>query len=142
MSHFLVVALGIAFAGMHVYAGEPSAQEIRRVLDAQVDAWNRGDVAGFMKTYAENCTFVSKTILHGRAQLQARYQTKYATRDAMGKVAFADIAIQQVDEKVAIVVGHWHLDRSAAAGGPAGGIFTLVFENIAGTWQIVLDHTA
>ena len=52
------------------------------------------------------------------------------------------MAVHQVDERVAIVAGHWHIDRDAASGGPVGGVFSLVFELLDGNWQIVLDHTS
>jgi ketosteroid isomerase-like protein len=42
----------------------------------------------------------------------------------------------------ASVIGRFHLDRTAEAGGPASGIFTLIFRKSEGAWRIILDHTS
>ena len=51
-------------------------QDIRRVLDDQVAAWNRGDIPGFMEGYdkSEATTFVSSTITKGHADVLANYR--------------------------------------------------------------------
>ncbi len=95
-----------------------------------------------MQGYAETCTFVGKNILHGKSQLQARYERQYPSADAMGKLSFQNIAIRPLDDRVSIVTGEWHLERSEAGGGSVGGVFSLVFEIEKGFWRIVLDHTS
>jgi hypothetical protein len=40
------------------------------------------------------------------------------------------------------VTGAYHLQRAAADGGEANGVFTLVFERKGRVWQILLDHTS
>jgi ketosteroid isomerase-like protein len=42
----------------------------------------------------------------------------------------------------AVVTGHFHLTRSAAGGGDASGVFSLVFEKKPTGWKIILDHTS
>ena len=115
---------------------------INGVLQSQVNAWNRGDLAAFMAGYAEDCTFVGKQVLHGREQVQARYQQRYPSAEAMGKLTFSDIQVQPVDEHVATVTGRWRLERSARAGGNIDGLFSLVFRIRDGRWAIILDHTS
>lgn len=115
---------------------------IRAEMAAQAQAWNAGDIPGFMRSYAADCTFVGKQVLHGRDALQQRYEKIYGTKDAMGSLKFSDLDIQQLDPEIAIVTGSWHLDRSAQAGGATGGIFSLVWQKREGRWLIVLDHTA
>ncbi len=114
---------------------------IKAALNTQVEAWNRGDIPTFVDTYAEDCTFVSKHVLEGRAQLLARYKTQYPTPDAMGKLTFGNLHVKLLDKRIAIATGEWHLDRPKEGGGPVGGIFSLVFRFEHGAWRIVLDHT-
>jgi ketosteroid isomerase-like protein len=114
---------------------------IKTILTRQAEDWNRGDIPSFVSVYSEDCTFVGETILTGRATLLARYQKKYPSKDAMGKLTFGDLVIHPLDSNVAVVTGKWRIDRTSAAGGPAGGIFSLVWQLRNGTWQIVLDHT-
>lgn len=109
----------------------------------QVDAWNRGDLSAFIQGYAEDCTFVSSSsAISGRDSVLARYKQRYSSRAAMGTLTFSDLVVRQVDSNVATVTGHFALARSASAGGPASGIFSLVFRLKMGRWQIVLDHTS
>jgi ketosteroid isomerase-like protein len=42
----------------------------------------------------------------------------------------------------AIATGRYHLARSAAGGGDATGIFSLVWQKSADGWKIILDHTS
>lgn len=118
-------------------------ESIRNILQQQETAWNEGDLDAFVSSYAEHCTLVGSTITPTtRAQVLAHYQQKYPSRGAMGKLAFSDITVIPMDERVAIVTGRWHLDRKKASGGPVGGVYSLVFQSIDGSWQIVLDHTS
>ena len=142
MSLRVSILLFVAVASIPLRAQvADSHAAIESVLTAQVQAWNRGDIPTFVTTYAEDCTFVGKQILQGRSKLLARYQQRYPSPESMGKLAFQNLTIRQIDERVATAVGEWHIDRSTAAGGPIGGVFSLVLQLRNGTWQIVLDHT-
>jgi uncharacterized protein (TIGR02246 family) len=116
--------------------------DIKSVLTTQVNAWNRGDIPTFVTTYSDDCIFVGKPILQGRAQLLARYQKKYPTPDAMGRLTFSNLAVHLVDSEVAMVTADWHLDRKESGGGPVGGYFSLVLHRQKGRWKIALDHTS
>jgi hypothetical protein len=137
----LILTCGIA------PAGTPDTAAIRDVLNAQVAAWNRGDVVTFMQGYRNSptTTFIGKTIQHGYANILARYQKSFAGKDKMGQLTFTDLDIRQLDARFATVTGHYHLARSAAGGGNAEGLFSLVFEKTPGKtagWKIILDHTS
>jgi uncharacterized protein (TIGR02246 family) len=127
----------------HLLAATPE-QEIRAVFDAQLAAWNRGDIEGFMKGYADSpeTTFVGKEVRKGYASVLARYRRDYPDRDHMGETTFSDIEIRMIRDDIAIVVGRFHLSRGAQFGGDASGIFTLVVEKTADGWKILHDHTS
>jgi len=116
--------------------------DVRAVLDKQVSDWNRGDIPAFVQSYAADCTFIGKSVAQGRAAVEERYHRAYSTPAAMGHLAFSDLKIKKIDGRVAIVTGAYHLQRSAAGGGDANGLFSLVFERQSGIWRIVLDHTS
>jgi uncharacterized protein (TIGR02246 family) len=115
---------------------------IREALQAQVAAWNRGDIPAFVSTYAADCTFVGKQILQGREQLLARYKRVYPTSDAMGKLTFNSLNVRLLGKQTAVATGEWHLERNWAGGGPVGGVFSLVWRLESGHWLIILDHTS
>ena len=118
--------------------------QIRQVLAAQVAAWNRVDIPGFMNGYANSfrTTFVGTVIEHGYASILARYLRKYPTHEAMGRLDFSGLEVRMLGASHAVVTGYFHLARSQSAGGNASGVFSLVFEKESRGWKIIVDHTS
>jgi len=131
------------FLALPLLAASPES-DIRGVMDAQVAAWNRGDIPGFMAGYddSESTTFVGATVLKGHAQVLEGYKKRYPTRESMGTLKFSGLEIRPLGPDHAVVIGHFHLDRSGAGGGEASGIFTLIFQKAKGEWKIILDHSS
>jgi uncharacterized protein (TIGR02246 family) len=116
--------------------------EIRAVLHAQQDAWNRGDIDGFMNGYARSgsTTFVSEdAVRRGWENVRERYLKKYSDRAKMGLLTFSDLEITLVSADAAVVLGHWKLKRTQDR---PHGRFTLIFRKTADGWRIVHDHTS
>lgn len=116
--------------------------EIRAVLHAQQDAWNRGDIDGFMSGYARSglTTFVSEdAVRRGWETVRARYLKKYSDRAKMGLLTFSDLEIMPLDSDSAVVLGRWKLKRAQDR---PHGRFTLIFRKTADGWRIVHDHTS
>jgi uncharacterized protein (TIGR02246 family) len=115
---------------------------IHAVLDAQRDAWNRGDVADYMDGYARsaNTVFVSgDNVTRGWQTVLERYKKNYDSREKMGTLTFSDLEITPLGNDAAIVLGRWHLQR---AKDEPHGRFTLIFRKIKQGWRIVHDHTS
>lgn len=123
-------------------AVDSASNAILSVMNRQQDAWNAGKVSEFVQYYADDCIFYSKSPDVGREAVRKRYEASYPTPESRGKLSFSALEVKQVDPNVAIVLGHFHLERTAAGGGNADGIFSLVFALRDGHWQIVLDHTS
>ena len=125
--------------------GAATAEEsIRRVLSDQVEAWNRGDIDTFMKGYDDspNTTFIGKMVRHGYQDVLRGYHERYPTRENMGTLEFADLAVKMLGSDYASVTGTFHLKRTAAGGGDASGVFSLLFQRTRAGWKIILDHTS
>ena len=115
---------------------------VRAVLTAQQDAWNRGDIAGYMDGYArsENTVFISgDSITRSWQTVLDRYQSRYDSREKMGTLTFSEIEITPVARDTAIVIGRWQLKR---AKDEPHGRFTLIFKRTNKGWRIVHDHTS
>ena len=121
-----------------------ASRVILAVMDAQVAAWNRGDVVGFMQGYKDSpdTTFISDHVAKGYQAILTRYRKKYASQAQMGTLAFTDLEVRPLCAQYATVTGRFHLTRTADAGGDASGVFSLVFENTLAGWRIILDHTS
>jgi uncharacterized protein (TIGR02246 family) len=138
----LLLAL-LTLLGSAAQAEAGSAQdEIHAVLDAQVAAWNRGDLQAFMETYwkSPQTAYVGASgVMRGWQAVLERYQRVYPDRQAMGTVKFSDIEITVLSPDSAYVLGRWQLQREHDG---RGGVFTLVFRKFPEGWRIVLDHTS
>ena len=130
-------------AALPLLAASPE-QDIRKVLDDQVAAWNRGDIPAFMEGYDKSAstTFVGTAITKGHAQVLANYKKRYPTRAKMGTLRFSELETRMLGADYASVIGRFHLDRGADAGGEAAGIFTLLFHKTTDGWKVILDHTS
>ncbi len=130
-------------------AGDKAA--IHAAMEAQVAAWNKGDVTAFMSSYEDSpeTTFVgAASVNKGFQPILSRYKANYSTREQMGKLTFKDMEIRLLPTSTgvveyAIVTGKFHLERTAkGAQTKDDGIFSLVWRKGPGGWKIVLDHTA
>ena len=117
-------------------------QQIRKVMDEQAAAWNRGDIPGFMQGYwrSDNLVFVSGTnVTRGWQPTLDRYLKSYDSREKMGTLSFTGLEINVLSKNSAYVLGNWSLKR---ANDEPGGKFTLVFRKFKEGWRIVHDHTS
>lgn len=115
---------------------------IRAVIEAQRDAWNRGDIPGYMDGYARSAdtVFISgDSVTHGWQTVLQRYQKGYDTREKMGVLTFSELAFNQLSKDAVTVTGRWHLQRT---GDEPHGRFTLIFRHTKAGWRIVHDHTS
>ena len=116
--------------------------EIRAVLKAQAEAWNRGDIDGYMAGYARagSTLFVSgDTVTRGWKTVRDRYARKYDSREKMGVLSFAEVEVTPISGDAALVVGRWKLVRK---GDDPRGRFTLLMRRRPEGWRIVHDHTS
>jgi uncharacterized protein (TIGR02246 family) len=115
--------------------------EIRAVLDAQRDAWNRGDVERYMDGYSRSDTvFISgDTVTRGWQTVLDRYKRVYDSKEKMGVLTFSDLETTVLSNDAAVVIGRWHLKR---ANDEPHGRFSLVFRKTKQGWKIVQDHTS
>jgi uncharacterized protein (TIGR02246 family) len=115
---------------------------VRAVLDAQREAWNRGDVAGYMDGYARSADTVfvaGDTVTRGWQTVLERYQKRYDSREKMGTLTFSDLEITLLGGDAALVLGRWHLQR---AHDEPHGRFTLICRRTRQGWKIVHDHSS
>jgi ketosteroid isomerase-like protein len=121
---------------------EKIAAAVRAVLVAQVAAWNRGDIDGFMDGYARSneTVFVSgDKVTHGWQTVLDRYKKGYDTREKMGQLTFSELEITALSKTSAVALGRWQLNR---AQDKPHGRFTLILRLTHAGWRIVHDHTS
>lgn len=121
---------------------QKSADAIRRVMDEQTAAWNRGDLEAFMSGYwrSEKLIFVSgDKVTRGWQPTLDNYRKTYDSRAKMGALTFSDLEITVLSKNAATVLGSWSLARETD--NPKGK-FTLLFRKLKESWRIVMDHSS
>ena len=124
-------------------ARDPGA-EVRALLDAQVSAWNRGDLEAFMAGYWRSPELVfcsGATVTKGWDATLERYRKRYqAEGREMGRLAFDSIEVMALGEDAAFARGAYRL--RLRDGSEPNGLFTLVLRRFPDGFRIVHDHTS
>lgn len=141
MKPLLLLALCACATARSFTAADRS--DVSAVLEAQVAAWNREDLAGYMDKYARSEQLVFTSAGKVRRGWQATYdafRTKYATAPGtMGQLQFEVLQIDPAGADGCVVLGRWTLTSGAH---PATGLFTVVLERQAAGWRVIHDHTS
>lgn len=143
----LVIATGLtacaAPQAAHPTFSAADAAAVRAVLTAQQDAWNHGDLAGYMAGYLRSPELVftsGGTIRHGWDETFAKYRDRYGDDPStMGKLGFEILGVQALGADGAIVLGRWVLTDTPVAG---GGVFSVALARTPEGWKVVHDHTS
>ncbi len=143
MKNLICSVIVVVLASLSVMA-QASKEEtaIRKVMDDQAAAWNRGDIEGFMAGYwrSEKLTFISGTeVTRGWQKTLDNYKKSYDTREKMGVLTFSDLEFLILSKEAAVVLGNWALKREKDN---PHGKFTLTFRKFKEGWRIVMDHTS
>ena len=139
---FSIIILTIAFTAVSAQK-DKSSLAIRKVMDDQAAAWNRGDIEAFMAIgywRSEKLTFISgDKVTRGWQPTLDNYKKTYGTPEKMGKLTFSDLEIEVLSKDAAFVTGSWHLKREKDE---PKGKFTLLWRKFGGKWLIVADHSS
>ena len=137
---FLCLLAAAATGCQSSASGSPEV-EILAVMDAQVEAWNRGDIEGFLEGYIKSpdLIFASRgTFSRGWDPLLERYKVAYP-EGGMGQLHFDDVEIHPVGDESAWVVGTWWLEMEDSS---PHGVFTLILRRTDEGWRIIHDHSS
>ncbi len=139
---FVLAAVASWLIGAQSLFGQSPENQIRRVLEEQVQAWNSGSIEGYMQGYwnSDETRFVSGgTMQKGWKNVLERYKKSYDSREKMGTLEFNELTIRLLSPSTAVANGVWKLHR---AGDEPWGRFTLIVEKKKEGWRITHDHTS
>jgi beta-aspartyl-peptidase (threonine type) len=115
--------------------------EISRAMTEQVESWNSGDLAGFMKYYwrsGEMTFHGGKKKLQGWEELNSMYIEAYSG-EQRGILEFSGLEINVLSPESAYVLGDWKVELPDTV---KQGKFTLVWRKTAEGWRIIHDHSS
>ena len=141
MKYIIISALLLTIT-VGSYAQNKDEQQITRMLTAQVEQWNKGNIEGYMHGYWENDSLLfigSKGPRYGYGVTLKRYKEAYPDEAHMGKLTSTITSMQRLSKDYYFIVGKWALKRTA---GDVDGSYTLLLRKIDGQWVIVCDHSS
>jgi uncharacterized protein (TIGR02246 family) len=121
--------------------GEPVHPALA-VLDTQREAWNAGDLEGYLAGCAPDVVYVTaKGPVYGRDALRARLTAAYPDRAAMGRLALEVLHVaEESGQGVGVrVVLRWAVTREDGA--VVGGYALVVLGEQDGRWVMTHDAT-
>lgn len=144
----LIVCMLLSGGMQHTLSAQESAEKaIRALLDAQVQAWNTGNIEEFMQGYwqSDSLRFASGgSVRRGWKATLERYKKSYPGKAAMGKLTFSNLETSILSGDAALVFGAWELTREQdkTEKDRPHGLFTLTFRKTPQGWKIIHDHTS
>jgi uncharacterized protein (TIGR02246 family) len=142
LASLLLVLLLCVFVISQTPTDQKSIAAIKSVIETQRDAWNKGDIEGYMEGYekSDNTVFVSgDNVTRGWKTVLERYKKSYDSREKMGQLEFSDLEITLLSKDSAVVLGRWLLKRT---NDEPHGRFSLIFKKTKSGWRIIHDHTS
>jgi beta-aspartyl-peptidase (threonine type) len=140
-----LLALLATAGGIAVIAaqGRDPCPAIHTMLDISAVAWNRGDLDGFVSTYAADSTttFVSGgQVQHGFDWIRRNYAPRFVAGAVRDSLRFERFACRTLGTDNTLVTSRYVLLRrdSVTSSGP----FTLIVQRRPGGWKIIHDHTS
>jgi uncharacterized protein (TIGR02246 family) len=138
-----LLAFITACAPSQTSAGDPTA-DVRAIWAAQVEAWNRGDLDGFMAGYWNSpdlVFFSNKTETRGWQQTLERYRASYkAEGRQMGTLDFPQLEFKVLGPEAVLARGQWRLKMPD--GKESTGMTSVTFQKRPEGWRIVHDHSS
>ena len=138
----LLVLLAFCLISLGGLAQTKDETAINKMLMAQVDEWNKGNIFGYMKGYWDNdsLVFIGKNgPTYGYKPTLERYLKSYPDAAHMGQLTSTIVSMKKLSEDYYFVIGKWALKRDA---GDVGGSYTLLIRKLHGAWVIVCDHSS
>jgi ketosteroid isomerase-like protein len=123
--------------------GNPTADSsgLIDVMQQSAAAWNKGDLAGFMDSYDDSATMMSRHGLIGKDSMMVHYRETYFGAGApRQELTFDRFHIQPLAGEYVLLTGRFTL---AGNGLPTlSGWFSLVCVHRKTGWKILHDHTS
>jgi len=140
----VALAAGAVFTSAPASRATDAGTGARAVLAAQVEAWNRGDLEGYMAGYWKSpdlVFFSNGQETHGWQATLDRYRKRYqGAGKQMGKLDFPAMDVVTLGPEAALARGRWRL--TMPDGKELTGMTTVILRKRPEGWRIVHDHSS
>jgi ketosteroid isomerase-like protein len=136
-----VILISTKLRGRASENNKESLLAIDALVRDQVEAWNGGDVDGYLAAAVEGDDFrlyAGKDLLKGKAAGQEWFRKRFQANGTPGELTLADVSIELLGPDSACVAGRWH--RETADTHDRDGVFTLILKKQRAGWRIAYEH--
>jgi len=118
--------------------------DVTKVLLAQQDAWNKGDLNAYLARYKDAADTIAILAgpVRGLADIRAAFHINFPKSEAMGNLEQSEVEVRELGPNFALAIGKYHLSRSKKYGGETEGTFTDVFEKTDKGWLVIFSQTS
>ncbi|MDQ3605151.1 MAG: nuclear transport factor 2 family protein [Gemmatimonadota bacterium] len=120
--------------------------EIVAALEASTEAWNAGELEGFLDPYLDSpgTTFVGGSgLLRGKGAIRESYRRSYwRAGTPEDRLSFEEIEVRPLGPEHALAVGRYLVSSRTTGEQTATGLFSLVLVRTPGGWKILHDHSS
>lgn len=142
----LAAAAGCATAQpASIAGGDNRAAEITQVLETMAQAWNRGDLNGFLLPYLDSpqTTYMTTEVVHGVPAIRQFYMGSWwRSGTPTLNLAFRGIEVRPLGRDYALALGHWVVTNKTTGQETRTGIFSLTMMRTPQGWRIIHDHSS
>jgi uncharacterized protein (TIGR02246 family) len=113
--------------------------QIESVMLESAEAWNRGDLDGFLRAYHPTVTFASGAQMRrGLDEVRQMYREAYFAQGTPPRLTFDRMESRTLGDGQVLTTGRWRLASTPAQ----EGLFTVVMSRTREGWRIVHDHSS
>jgi hypothetical protein len=145
------LASALAASGAAAWAERPAAVRAaasggaaaRAGLEAQVAAWNRGDLEGALSAYWDSprLTWVSRSgVQRGLAAFAEGMRADFADRSKMGVYSAEMLDVRDLGPGAGLIVFRWQIARDGKR--LMGGVSTQIWRDVGGGWKVAFEHAS
>ncbi|WP_242927739.1 YybH family protein [Pontibacter vulgaris] len=120
-----------------------AVQEVKKALEGQIDAWNKGDLETAMAFYwnSPEMLWISKNGTEkGYQQVYDMFLQDFTDRSQMGVYTYEPLHIEQVSDKAVYFVFKWKIELDGKR--LMGGVSSQVWKKIGNRWVVTSEHAS
>ncbi|WP_237144161.1 YybH family protein [Pontibacter pamirensis] len=120
-----------------------AVQAVQQSLDAQVQAWNSGDLEKAMTFYwnSPEMLWISKAgVERGYQEVLDMFRTDFADPSLMGTYTYEPLHIEHLSPEAVFYVFRWKIEKDDAI--LMGGVSSQLWKKVEGRWVATSEHAS
>ncbi|MDX5421417.1 MAG: nuclear transport factor 2 family protein [Hymenobacteraceae bacterium] len=120
-----------------------AVQDVRRALEGQIEAWNKGDLETAMTFYwnSPEMLWVSKNgVEYGYQEVLEMFRQDFTDSSNMGVYSYEPLHIEQISDETVYFVFRWKIELDGKR--LMGGVSSQLWKKLDGRWVATSEHAS